>query len=97
MRGSGHVAVTPEHDDEIRPRAREHVPVVAEDGRIAQLGRPLSGERSVGIVNGDELRFGHTHERLEIRRVEQGMPVADADGCDSDGARHGFSRARFRG
>ena len=83
----GHVAVTSQRDDEIRPGLREHVPMIGEGRRPAQLRGALRGHRRIRVLDAHEPHLRHARECLEIRGVEQGVPMPDPDRGNPDGQR----------
>src|SRR5215510_6908595 len=83
VRGGRHPAVSPQGDHEVRLGAGEHLAVVREGRRSAELTRPLRGHRRVGIVQSHELHVGQTGEDAEVGGVVERVPVADLDGGDA--------------
>ncbi len=85
VRDAGHRAVTAERNDEIRPGFREHVPVIGERGRRTELRGALRNHRRIGILHADELHVRHFRQCLQVRGVEQRVPMADFDGGNTYG------------
>ena len=93
MRGLRHAIVLAERNDEVRLRLGQHLPVVGEDRRFADLGSAPGRDGRVGVVEADELHVRHRGENAQVGGVPQGVPVTDLDGRD---AHHQVNPYRFR-
>ena len=94
MRRLSHVAVPPEHDDEIRAHLRKHLAVIRVRRRSAQFGCAARDHRCIRIVHSHEVRLVDAQEGFQIRGVVERMPVSDTDRGDAYG--HGGVLAAWR-
>jgi hypothetical protein len=91
-----HLLVPPQRHDEVGADRRQHLAVIGEGRRVADLGRALRRQAGVGILDGDQIHVRHGDEVAQIGGVEDRMPMADLDGGDANG--HGvlFGGVRAR-
>src|SRR5215813_6807294 len=83
VRGGRHPAVSSQSHHEVRLGAGEHLAVVREGRRSAELARPLRYHRGVGIVQSHQLHVGQAGEDAQVGGIVERVPVAHLDGGDA--------------
>ena len=78
VRGLRHAIVLAERDHEVGLRLRQHLPIVGEDRRLADLGGAPGRDGGVGVVEADELDVRHRGEDAQVGGVPERVPVTDS-------------------
>src|SRR5262249_59560058 len=71
-----------QRDHEVRSSLREHLEMISEDRRVAELPRSVRHDCRIWIMESDELDVGENEGVSKVRGAPQRVPVAHADGRD---------------
>src|SRR5262249_1811382 len=82
VRRRRHAVRRSQRDHEVRSSLREHLEMISEDRRVAELPRSVRHDCRTWIMESDELDVGETEGVSQVRGVPQRVPVAHADGRD---------------